>query len=396
MSEFSNAAEKRINNLFKFMTGLINGEKGADLVKKYELITENYIPTDILSVFDKLFSIDIDIEDMKTASNKLFNILYKALNSFHDIKAKENSFVNLLCKDNEIALKKLLNTRPLIKKINKKIDIDSINELKKKFTELEKFSHHYTVIENILFPILEQKWQHHQCVKLMWSFHDDIRKNFKKTIDSLKAKDFDLQIFNKYSSKLFFNINTIKFREEKVLFPVMLETIENSVFEKMLNETSEMGLPFVKIKKQKKTEKKDVSYKDNLIDFNTGKVSIKQIELIFNHLPVDITYVDENDEVRFFSNPPHRIFPRTAAIVGRKVHNCHPPESVDVVEKIIASFKSGEKSIASFWIHIGSKYVLIQYFAVRNNSGEYKGTLEVSQEISEIQKIKGDRKLLDW
>ena len=396
MSEFSNTAEKRVDNLLQFMTGLINGKKGADLVKKYNLITENYIPADILSVFDKLFDADINIEDMKTASNKLFNILYKALNSYPDIKAKDNSFIDLLRKDNELALKKLLDTRQFIKKINKNIDTDSIKELKIRFTELEKFTLHYTVKENVLFPVLEQKWENHQCVKLMWSFHDDIRKNFKKTIDTLKAKDFDLQAFNKYSSKLFFNINTIKFREEKVLFPVIIETLDTSVLEKMLNETSEMGLPFVKISKTKEIEKKDVSYKNNLVEFKTGKVSIEQIELIFNHLPIDITYVDENDEVRFFSNPPHRIFPRTAAIIGRKVHNCHPPESVGVVEKIVASFKSGEKSVASFWIHMGPKYVLIQYFAVRNKKGEFKGTLEVSQEISEIQKIKGNRKLLDW
>jgi len=396
MSEFSNTAEKRVNDLFKFMTGLIDGKKGADLVKKYNLITENYIPADILSVFDMLFDAKVDLNEMKTASNKLFNILYKTLNSYPDIKAKDNSFIDLLRKDNEIALKKLLDTRQFIKKINKKVDIDSINELKNRFTELEKFTLHYTVKENVLFPVLESKWTDHQCVKLMWSFHDDIRKNFKKSIEILKAKQFDLKDFNKYSSKLFFNINTIKFREEKILFPIMIETLKNSVLKKMLDETIEMGLPFVKISKTKETEKNDTSYKNNLVEFETGKVSIEQIELIFNHLPIDITYVDENDEVRFFSNPPHRIFPRTAAIVGRKVHNCHPPESVHIVEQIVESFKSGEKSVASFWIQMGPKYVLIQYFAVRNKEGQYKGTLEVSQEISEIQKIKGNKRLLDW
>jgi hypothetical protein len=396
MSEFSNTAEKRINDLFKFMMGLINGKKGADLVKKYNLITENYIPADVLAVFDRLFNADIKVDEMKTASNKLFNILYKTLNSYPNIKFKENSFIDLLHKDNEIALRKLLNTRPFIKKINKEIDTDSIAELKTRFVELEKFMLHYTVKENVLFPILESNWQEHQCVKLMWSFHDDIRRNFKKTNDILNSKEFDLKEFNKYSSLLFFNINTIKFREEKVLFPIMIETLKSSVLEKMLDETIKMGLPFVKINKKMTTKYIDESFKDNLIEFATGKVTIEQIEIIFNHLPIDITYVDENDEVRFFSNPPHRIFPRTAAIIGRKVHNCHPPESVHVVEKIVASFKSGEKSVASFWIHVGPKYVLIQYFAVRNKKGEYKGTLEVSQEISGIQKIKGDRKLLDW
>lgn len=136
--------------------------------------------------------------------------------------------------------------------------------------------------------------------------------------------------------------------------------------------------------------------KDNYIQFPTGELSVEQAELVFNHLPVDITFVDENDEVRYFSTPKHRIFPRTAAIIGRKIQNCHPPESVSVVDRIVDSFKKGEKEVASFWLHMGSKYVLIQYFAVRDKENKYRGVLEVSQEISEIQEIKGDRKLLDW
>ena len=100
--------------------------------------------------------------------------------------------------------------------------------------------------------------------------------------------------------------------------------------------------------------------------------------------------------MRFYSNPPHRIFPRTPAIIGRKVQFCHPPESVHVVERIVQSFRTGEKDVASFWFHMGSKFILINYYAVRNANKEYKGTLEVSQEISEIQNISGDRKLLDW
>ena len=117
---------------------------------------------------------------------------------------------------------------------------------------------------------------------------------------------------------------------------------------------------------------------------------------MFNHLPVDITYVDENDEVRFFSTPKKRVFHRSISIIGRKVQNCHPPDSVHIVEKIVEAFRRGEKDEASFWIHMRDDYLLIRYFAVRDAGGKYRGVLEVTQEIGDIQKIEGEKRLLDW
>ncbi len=165
----------------------------------------------------------------------------------------------------------------------------------------------------------------------------------------------------------------------------------------MLKQTIELGLAFVRPEhKSPEKRKHKASAKVNDIKLKTGNITAEQIELIFKYLPVDITYVDENDKVVFYSDPPHRIFPRTHSIIGRKLQNCHPPESVGIVNNIVESFRKNEKDEASFWIHLGPKYVLIKYFAVRDGENNFKGTLEVSQEISEIQKIEGDRRLLDW
>ncbi len=397
MSEFTNTAKNRIGLLNKYMLGIIEGESGAQLIKDLGIKTENFIPSDLLGAFNQLFEANDDLEKMKMASNKLFNILYENLKTYPAIKEKPNGFIDYLKKDNAIAAEKLKKIKPFIKKINQKVDTKTLLELNQRFSDLEKFTWHYTVKENVLFPILETHWQEHDCLKLMWSFHDDIRKNFRKTIDLAKIETFDLKAFNKYASLLFFNISTIIFREEYVLFPLMLETFDENQMDKMLHETSEMTLPFVNIDiadlKEASGNKKN---KDNYIKFPTGEITVEQAELVFNHLPVDITFVDENDEVRYFSTPKHRIFPRTAAIIGRKIQNCHPPESVGVVDRIVDSFKNGEKEVASFWIHMGPKFVLIQYFAVRDKENKYRGVLEVSQEISEIQEIKGDRRLLDW
>jgi DUF438 domain-containing protein len=158
---------------------------------------------------------------------------------------------------------------------------------------------------------------------------------------------------------------------------------------------SDIKLAYTKIPISIKSENSTTSLSGD-IDLETGLVSVEQIKLIFNHLPVDITYVDENDEVKYFSTPKHRIFPRTIAVIGRKVHHCHPPESVHIVEKIVESFKNGSKDEAAFWIKMGPHFVLIKYFAVRDAQKNYKGVLEVSQEVSGIRALEGERRLLDW
>jgi len=165
--------------------------------------------------------------------------------------------------------------------------------------------------------------------------------------------------------------------------------------EKMWNESVEIGFPY--INPDMKTQHPEVkNVTSDLIDLKSGLLSAEQIFLIFSHLPVDITYVDEHNKVRFFSTPKKRIFTRTNAVLGRDVRNCHPHESVHVVEQIVESFRNGTKDNADFWINMRGKKILIQYFAVRNAENEYKGVIEVTQEISEIQALEGERRILDW
>ncbi|MCW3789495.1 PAS domain-containing protein, partial [Plebeiibacterium sediminum] len=163
----------------------------------------------------------------------------------------------------------------------------------------------------------------------------------------------------------------------------------------MNREGFELGFPYIQPKRIKKDEM-ETAFDDGVINLGTGKVNVEQIKLIFNHLPVDITFVDENNKVCYFSTPPKRIFPRTTAIIGREVSNCHPPESVHVVEQIVESFRSGEKDQVDFWIKMRGEYILIQYFAVHDEKGNYKGVIEVSQEISGIKALEGEKRLLDW
>jgi DUF438 domain-containing protein len=255
----------------------------------------------------------------------------------------------------------------------------------------------YEIKENVLFPALEKQWDDWRCAQVMWSYHDDIRVELKGLIAELEKETFDVKAFNKFLGDSYYNMHTIIFRDDHILIPVMLEQMPAEVLETLTRESLDLDFPFVKPARQgiSPTEKKHPG-RSLPVDLGTGVVTPEQIALMFNHLPVDITYVDEHDEVRFFSSPKKRVFHRSISIIGRKVQNCHPPDSVHIVEKIVEAFRKGEKDEASFWIHMRDDYLLIRYFAVRDAEGQYRGVIEVTQEIGEIQKIEGEKRLLDW
>ena len=125
------------------------------------------------------------------------------------------------------------------------------------------------------------------------------------------------------------------------------------------------------------------------------KLSTETLEAIFDTLPVEVSFVDDADTVRYYSKGDQRIFRRTPAVIGRKVQDCHPQKSLHKVEQVVSELKAGKKSVAEFWIGLKGRKVYIRYFAVRNKAGRYIGTLEVTQDITDLQKIEGEKRLLD-
>ncbi len=400
MSEFTENSKNRVKQLINYALELNSGQNGTDLIKKYQTTIDQLIPSDLIIVFDELMTKDIKISTLKSLANKILNVFYKSVNEYSSLQAEKDSLIHLLIQDNIILSEKLAALKPEIKHFNKQPEFlkqtSYLNDLHQKFEELQNFTTHYTAKENIIFPILEQNWERYRCVQLMWSYHDDIRKNIKLILGDLQSKNIDLKKFNRSVGDLFFTMYAIIFRENKILFPTILETISSSILKKAQESLIDLKLAYVDIPNISENLSSQPSYPKEDINLGTGSVSVEQIKMIFNHLPVDITYVDENDEVKYFSTPKHRIFPRTVAVIGRKVHHCHPPESVHIVEQIVEAFKNGEKDEASFWIKMGPYFVLIKYFAIRNDQMQYKGVLEVSQEVSEIKALEGERRLLDW
>ncbi len=396
MSDFSKNKELRLKKLKEVADLLLWTGNAHSFVTKNTDFIQTVVPSDFIALFDEIVKEGHKMEDIKTMVNKILNIFYLPIKNAIRIEPKENTFLKIL-EENNYEMELLLDKISVSFKrfLKNPADFDSKNELLILFKELKVFVNHYSIKENVLFPIIETMWDDYRCLQIMWSFHDDIRRNIKTIITHLEGKEFDIKEFNSCVGDVFFDMMAIKFREEHILFPFILETIPDEKLVAMTKLGQEIGYPYIKPKVIAQSES-NLNFIGEKINLGSGVVTIDQIRLIFNHLPVDITYVDENNKVCFFSTPKERLFPRTNAIIGREVNNCHPHESVHVVEKIVESFRCGEKDKASFWIQMRGKFILIQYFAVRDEKNCYKGVVEVSQEISEIMTLKGEKRLLDW
>ena len=396
MSGFSNSKNKRLGKLMEVSHLLLETGNASDFISGNKSFINTVVPTDFITLFDELIKEGHQMEEIKVLTNKVINIFHIPIENYQRVSPKPDSFLGVLEQNNREMEQVLIKIRPDIKSFVKDTNSPELRtKLKVLFIKLELFVKHYTIKEHVIFPIIEKTWDDYRCIQIMWSFHDDIRRNIKMVISQLSDGISNMKAFNRGVGDIFFNMLAIKFREEYILFPYILSTISEEELDIMNREGFEIGYPYIKPPMVK--QKDDAAtIEKGLVNLGSGKLSIEQISLIFNHLPVDITYVDEKDRVLYFSMPKKRIFPRTTAIIGRDVSNCHPQESVYVVEQIVQSFKSGEKNKADFWIRIKDEFILIQYFAVRDSQNNYKGVIEVSQEISEINALEGEKRLLDW
>ncbi len=270
-------------------------------------------------------------------------------------------------------------------------------------SELKGIEIHYARKELVLFPFLEKQGFTGPS-KVMWGKDNEIRDLLKMAISSIEEiKDIkDLEPYSKNSlDPLIEEITGMIFKEENILFPTSLEKLTANDWVEILKESDKIGYVFVEKPKETGALIKDLKsalleepvFEDNEISLPTGKLRLKELMSVLNTLPVDITFVDKEDKVRYFSDSKERIFLRTKSVIGIKVQNCHPPQSLKSVEKILNSFKEGKRDIVEFWINAEGKFVHIRYFAVRDEAGSYLGTLEVSQDLTEIKKLEGEKRL---
>ncbi|HWQ79985.1 MAG TPA: DUF438 domain-containing protein, partial [Anaerovoracaceae bacterium] len=259
--------------------------------------------------------------------------------------------------------------------------------------------------ENLFFPYMEQ-YGISAPPKVMWGVDDEIRgmlKDLMKYAENGSWKEFQAQYdgtFNKITDMIF--------KEENILLGILLENLTPDEWKRIADDSGEFGYCLIDnagVWVPEKTaseaaatagpgEAKGNAGSGGLIQLPTGSFTVEELANLLNTLPIDITFVGKDDTVRYFSQSNERIFLRTPSVIGRQVSNCHPPASVHIVEKLVEDFKNGVKNNEDFWIHMGDKFILIRYFAVRDGKGEYLGVLEVTQNIAPIREFSGEKRLV--
>ena len=275
------------------------------------------------------------------------------------------------------------------------------------FNDLMDNDKHYQRKEYLVFPYLEKN-EITGPPSVMWGKHDEIRDQLKGCISLLREEELLKQDLSDALELIYFpvlkTISDMVKKEEEILFPMCMDVLSVDDWWNIHKQTLEFGFTLYDPEVDWKPEglidedgdEKIVSKKDGAMMLPSGSFNENELLAILNTLPVDMTFVDRNDKVKYFSQGQHRIFPRSRSIINRDVRMCHPPGSVDIVEKIIEDFKTGKESHAPFWIQMKGKFILIEYYALRNEQGEYLGTLEVSQDLTNARELEGERRILSY
>ena len=300
------------------------------------------------------------------------------------------------------------------------------------FDSLAEWRIHLSRKQNQLYPMLENHG-FDRPTRIMWTFDDGVRDAISLSYALLREDKYEE--FLASVPETLAKLRDLNSKELEVLLPTSFKLLSDEEFVRMSKNDHEIGYAIIdnpgiyvvpgindsaaQLNANNSGQNGAVSNeflndlagllskyvgpvgsaavsKDAVLDVATGKLTLEQINLLFRHLPVDLSYVDENELIKFYSDTPHRIFPRSANVIGREVKNCHPAKSVHVVEEIVEKFRSGEQSQAEFWINKPGLFIYVIYTAVRDENGKFRGVLEMMQDCTHIRELEGSRTLLTW
>lgn len=395
--------KKRTATLTKYYTAVLKDEMScSDLAETIEKNDFKILPYEFAYVEQSIFDEGIPEEKLIDKSLEFFTVLEQSL--YLDKKRPKLSTDHPLImytKEND-ALRVRLNdgTKLLEQPFN-------AEKWRAYAQALQEYKIHYVRKQNQLYPHLEDKGYTYPS-RIMWTYDDEVRdalsEFLKTTKDGLeKAVVSAFEVLRDHAL-------LVMRKEEGIIFPTAFKLLTLNEFLKMEMADDDIGYAFIESPNYNKAEAAmmqgletlmihhDGSKKTNetFLNVNHGKVTLNQLKLIFEHLPYDISFVDAEELVRFYNETPHRIFPRSPGVIGRNVKNCHPRESLRTVEKIINNFRSGEKDVADFWLEYKGRFVYIKYIAVRDTLNRFHGVLELAQDITDLQKLSGEKRLLDW
>lgn len=408
MSELINNSENRKEKLKQLILKLHEGESAGAVRKELKETLLNIPYGEVVQVEQELIEQGLPEEEILRLCDIHGEVLEGNVDLTGAKQIPEGHPVDVFYQENKEILKvveKAFNAFRSIDEISEKNFQDFIYQLHAMFNDLMDVDKHYKRKEYLVFPYLEKNGVTGPP-KVMWGKHDEIREQVKASIEVLRTPGLtkeDLQSSEDFLFKpALKGARDMVQKEEEILFPMAMDVLTTDDWWNIHKQTLEIGFALYDPQIDWKPEGFDLVGEEftnalnGIIQLPSGSFTAGEILSILNILPVDMTFVDKDDKVKYFSQGEHRIFTRSRSIINRDVRLCHPPGSVHIVEKILGDFKAGSESKASFWIQMQGKFILIEYYALRDENGGYMGTLEVSQDVTEIRKLEGEQRILNY
>jgi len=405
-------AEEKKKMLKEVIRQLNAGASPQEVKERFKQVLESISSLEIAKIEQDLIEEGMSREEIQRPCDVHLAVFREQLEKQKPEIAPENP-ISILREEHKVLDQILEKINTLVDRIQQAENADSIGEeisqLKHMSADLLDAEKHYLREENVLFPILE-KHGIKEPPAIMWMEHNqlrEIKKQFHNLVENNSTLSF--QDFKRWLSETAKSLSNVLsshiLKENNILFPSALRVVTEKEWRDARKEFDEIGYccftpeHLIKVPEAKKVEEEKaeaLAAQEGVLQFETGSLSKEEVKAIFNTLPIDVTFVDKNDAVKYFNKAEKRIFVRTKSVIGRKVQLCHPQKSVHVVNKILEAFRTGKRDVAEFWINMNNRLIHIRYFAVRDKDGKYLGTMEVTQDLTDIKKIEGERRLLDW
>jgi hypothetical protein len=311
---------------------------------------------------------------------------------------------DVMRQENKLLLETVAKAKNLLEELSKSEATEkSLLELRALYNALLDVDKHYLRKEYLIFPYLEKKGITGPP-KVMWGKHDEIRELLKGSLEILQAEGVSPQEIISTAELVLKpalrGVEDMVGKENEILLPMCLDQLTEDDWYQVHQQTMDIGYclydPPFDWKPENVGLTEDHTFSEGQINLPTGSFKPEELLAILNTLPIDMTFVDKDDKVKYFSQSKDRIFQRNRAIINRDVRHCHPPASTHIVDKILDDFKSGKQERAPFWINMGGKMIHIEYFALRDEKGEYLGTLEVSQDLTGYRSLEGEQRILSY
>lgn len=406
MTEYFTRKNEKKEALKELIKKLHADESPQAVKNQFKEVIKGTMPDEIAKIEEELIQEGMPREEVQRLCDIHLAVFRETLEKAGPI-APTGHPINILMKEHNMLLKFANDLRNTIKEIegikgniSAKELMNQVYSIVNHFKESES---HYLREENVLFPYLE-KHGITQPPAIMWMEHDQIRA-IEKTLYSLLDNHENIAFlefvekFREGTRTLAEMLSSHFYKENNILFPTSLKTISENEWIEIRQQFDDIGYccftperPEIPIETvETPPSKLEI---EGIVPFETGQLSAEVVEAIFNALPLDITFVDKDDTVQYFSQSKERIFVRTNAIIGRKVQQCHPEKSIHVVNQILEDFKTGKRDFAAFWINFKGRIIHIRYFPIFNKNGDYLGCIEATQDITDIKKLEGEKRLL--